>query len=149
MITQFKIFEGYYDIVDLLYSDEYLNIGKMYNNEIVFKFKSKKYSMTTGVAKILGTKYEKDENIRSIKIDVKPSGPGLNGGTTKKSVSKIFLKSFGFDDDYIESNYIHFSYPLTFKDMIKKSNTLGELIDYMRELQNKYEFENNIKKYNL
>lgn len=149
MIVKFKIFEEWSPPIVLLMIDKDLIIYKNFLNEITFKLKNREYSMTTGVAKILGTKYENNEELRNIKIIEKPYGRTLNNNATLKSLAKIFLKYFGYDDSYIERNYVVFSHRLSILNVVKSSNTIGEFIDNMKEYIHELNIENNMKKYNL
>ena len=144
-----KKFEEWSPPIIILEVDKYLTIYENFLNELIFKFKGREFALTTGVAKILGTEYKNNQELSNIKIKVKPQGRTLNNNATRKSVSKIFLKSLGFDDNYIENNYKHFSYKISFREVANNSSTVGEFIDNMKELRSEFELENNIKKYNV
>lgn len=133
----------------VLFTDGELTIYIDDLNNIIFRFGKKDFGMTTGIAKILGTKYENNENIRSIKIIVKPFGRYLNNNSTKKSIAKIFLKYLEYNDSYIDSNYVNFSHKISLTNVTKKSDTIGEFIDNMNDLLYTLEIEMNAKKYNI
>lgn len=100
-----------------------------------------KYTLITGVTKLLGTNYENNAKLREIKI---PNNIPIVQEQTKKSIINYFLKDYDYDMSKMQSrkrlNAIFYSNN-TFYWMMANSRTIGELIDKMKELKKNFKKE--------
>lgn len=156
-----------------LFEDNYLKIKKIKNGEnkgkIFFNFFEdyaliSKSSLMLGCAKILDTKYEKNKNIRNIEISdsikfrkVQPN--------TMDAILKIFINKIGYPEKEVKNIFSkRYNEMMSIDNDIRmialRSKNLGEVLDGLKKIQESFiesererfeewEFQNNIKNFNL
>lgn len=156
-----RTYEGY--SYDIKYQDDNIRVTQLAyginSGKIQFRIQGDLYSMMYGCFKILGTKYENEPEIRSIKIWDRWKNVT---DTSKSSIIREVSKEIGYPDFIgmpimyrLESNFSN-----EIQRISEVSNNLGEMIDRLKILKaemiefekdyfEEWKLEHDAKKYNL
>jgi hypothetical protein len=152
-----KLFESYYDdgndtfikIDDVFLVNKFKFMGTLDFTEGQIIIKTRKSihnnwttrSLITGIAKLLGTKYENNQKLREIKL---PNNTPEVKHQTKNAILKHFLKDYAYDyNKYISRQTLNsIVYPeYTFYSMMSNSLNVGEVIDKMKEFKKNFKIQ--------
>lgn len=150
MITNFKIYEST-DYPAIQFKDDYLIVHKITEGRHKGKIKIKiyeessdrysiTYSLLSGIAILLDTKYEKNEQIRNIKVSDVHKIKTVPQPTVDLILHE-FLIDIGYDLDFNKSIYsgkikdLQIKFTDDIKNVLQKSNDLGDVFDGLRAVR--------------
>jgi hypothetical protein len=160
-VKYIRFFESFEKQNYWAYEDNFLRIHKILNppnnGKILFRFYDEKsndfnikYSMMAGCAKLLGTKYENNPEVRSITLGNRFREVKVN---TMDSIFRNFLVELGYERQRMFGDSLAKELRNEFGDYLQKipsdAKNLGDIIDGLKELQSIVEPYVISKRYNL